>query len=328
MRIAEIHPERRNDKLPPPLRKTKLASKRFTTTRNKALHIYLDSLSPSGRGSIKTLLGLCVSIIGHQGPLESFDWSQLGFEQVHAIRATLLEAGYAVNSINLALAALKGISKIAFNLGDINADDLLRINAVKSLKGNAVRTGRRLTNREVAELLSCRDGLTCPATMARDRAILLVGIGAGLRCSEICHLDTRDLDLIKGSLVVKEGKGRKHRQIYLAADIIVSLRRWLGYRGNSEGALFNRILKNGKIGHQRLSASGLAYSLRSLQTNAGVDVFTPHDLRRTFITQLLENGVDLNTVRQLAGHSDVSTTIRYDKRDLEWQRQASQSISF
>ena len=312
----------------PLLRKTKLTNKHFIATRNKALQIYLDSLSPSGRGSIKTLLGLSVSIVGHKGPLESFDWSQLSFEQVHAIRSTLLEAGYAVNSINLALAALKGISKIAFNLGEINADDLLRINAVKSLKGNAVRTGRRLTNTEITKLLSSGNTLTCPATQARDKAILLVGIGAGLRCSEICQLDISDIDLIKGILIVKHGKGRKHRQIYLAADIIGSLRRWLEYRGHNGGALFNRILKNGRISKQRLSASGLAYSLRSMQTHAGVEAFTPHDLRRTFITQLLENGVDLNTVRQLAGHSDVSTTIRYDKRDLEWQRNASQSISF
>ena len=75
-----------------------------------------------------------------------------------------------------------------------------------------------------------------------------------------------------------------------------------------------------------LSPSGLTYILKSLQTLADIPSFTPHDMRRTFITQLLENGVDLNTVRQLAGHSDVSTTVRYDKRDIEWQKQASQNI--
>ncbi len=77
-----------------------------------------------------------------------------------------------------------------------------------------------------------------------------------------------------------------------------------------------------------MSYSGLAFALENLQRLAGISEFTPHDMRRTFITQLLEKGIDLNTVRQLAGHSDVSTTVRYDKRDLDWQNKASEAIVF
>jgi integrase/recombinase XerD len=308
--------------------KTKLSTSTFKTEVKSAYAIYLDSLAPTGRKSLKTLLNQCASILGHQEPIERFDWSTLTFEKVHLIRSVFTEARYAVNSINLVLAGLKGIAKTAFNLGQIDADTMLRINSVKSLKGNAVRTGRRLSTAEVTKLLASCHTIPCPTVRSRDRAILLVGIGAGLRCSEICSLNLSDIDFKSGILFVREGKGRKHRQIYLAADILQALLEWKKYRNGNRDALFSKIIKSGKVTDSRLSSSGLDYMLASLQTLSSVEKFTPHDLRRTFITQLLEKGVDINTVRQLAGHSDVSTTTRYDKRDVEWQKKASRDMNF
>lgn len=308
--------------------KTKLLTSTFKSELKSAYAIYLDSLAPTGRRSLRTLLQQCASILGHQKPIDRFDWNTLTFEKVHLIRSALTEAGYAVNSINLALAGLKGIAKTAFNLGQIDADTMLRINSVKSLKGSAVRTGRRLTSAEITKLLASCQTIPSPAVRSRDRAILLVGIGAGLRCSEISSLNLNDVDFNNGILTVKEGKGRKCRQIYLAADILRALNEWRQYCSGSCDALFRKILKNGKVTESRLSSSGLDYTLASLQALSDVEKFTPHDLRRTFITQLLERGVDINTVRQLAGHSDVSTTTRYDKRDIEWQKKASREISF
>ena len=55
---------------------------------------------------------------------------------------------------------------------------------------------------------------------------------------------------------------------------------------------------------------------------------TPHDLRRTYITQLLDQGIDLNTVRQMAGHADISTTVIYDKRDDKAMQQAAKTLSY
>lgn len=193
---------------------------------------------------------------------------------------------------------------------------------------NATRTGRRLSKPEITKLLSASNKLKYPSMKSRDLAIILVGIGAGLRCSEICALNIDDVDLNNGLLLVREGKGRKSRKIYLAEEIIVALQQWIACRGTSDGSLFSKILKNGSITRNAMSSSGLAFTLENLQQLANIPTFTPHDMRRTFITQLLEKGIDLNTVRQLAGHSDVSTTVRYDKRDLDWQRKASQAIVF
>ena len=306
--------------------KTKLEKQARPLLSGSAYDIYLNSLAVSGRNSVATLLNQSITILGYEGAPERYHWHQLTFEKVHLIRATLIEAGYSVNTINLSLSALKGVAKTAFNLGKMSADDMMRINSVKSLKGNAVRNGRRIIHAEINKLLG--DNSSDTAKSARDKALLSIGVGAGLRRSEICALDIGDVDFKHGLLTVKQGKGRKHRQIYLAKDLLIALKAWLKYRGLSEGALFTRIRKNGQLTLKRLSANGLAYVLDSLQTQCNVDSFSPHDMRRTFITQLLEKDVDLNTVRQLAGHSDISTTIKYDKRDIESQKRASQGIRF
>ena len=91
-------------------------------------------------------------------------------------------------------------------------------------------------------------------------------------------------------------------------------------------ALFNRIQRNGRVASQPLTTNGLTGILAQLQHDAGIARFTPHDMRRTFITRLLEQGVDINTVRQLAGHSDISTTTRYDYRDEGMKVSASRHI--
>lgn len=93
--------------------KTKLSTSKFKAEMKSAYAIYLDSLAPIGRKSMKTLLQQCASILGHEQPIECFDWSTLTFEKVHLIRSVFTEAGYAVSSINLALAGLKGVAKTA-----------------------------------------------------------------------------------------------------------------------------------------------------------------------------------------------------------------------
>jgi|GEM_PF-1239694 len=91
--------------------KTKLSTLTIKAKTKSAYAIYLDSLAPTGRKSMRTLLQQCASILGHEKPIERFDWSTLTFEKVHLIRSAFTEAGYAISSINLALAGLKGVAK-------------------------------------------------------------------------------------------------------------------------------------------------------------------------------------------------------------------------
>nr|WP_255666820.1 site-specific integrase [Buttiauxella sp. W03-F01] len=199
-------------------------------------------------------------------------------------------------------------------MGQLDADRLTRIRSVRRVNGNARRQGRALDSGEVRAMLDAAAAF--PAVRCqRDRTILLILCGAGLRASELVGLNVEDINTTDGILRVREGKGRKSREVHLARKVRTQLRRWLKVRGGRDGPLFSRISRADRSGAQRLTTTGLTGLLAQLRDAAEVAYFTPHDLRRTFITRLLEQGADINIVRQLAGHADVSTTTRYDCRN-------------
>lgn len=138
-------------------------------------------------------------------------------------------------------------------------------------------------------------------------------------------LERRDYD--NSVLTVRQGKGRKYREIHVADAVDKAIRAWLKVGADeADSALFSRIQRNGKVASQPLTTTGLTGILADLQQTSGIARFTPHDMRRTFITRLLEQGVDINTVRQLAGHSDISTTTRYDCRGESMKISASRRL--
>lgn len=101
---------------------------------------------------------------------------------------------------------------------------------------------------------------------------------------------------------------------------------WLKARGKAPGALFCPAPWQ-KVRIARLCAGAVVCAFKRLSTLAGVERFTPHDLRRTFISTLLDRGADLATVQSLAGHASVSTTTRYDRRGNETKRRTVQLLA-
>jgi integrase len=298
--------------------------------RHNGYHAYLDSLSPTGRKAMTALLKQATRLLDYQGDPESFAWHQLDFAQVQSVRSLLLELEYSTNTINTLLSALKGVAKTAFQLGHMNSDTLLRLQQVKVVRGNSSRNARSLSHLDVRELLQACESHRHITRQRRDSCILMLGINAGLRAAELCALNLNDIDLRTGKIVVRKGKGRKRRELYVSPSTLTHLKQWLRHRHYSEGdqetPLFVPLTKNGGLMEKRLSQRGLGYLVKVLHQKARVEPFTPHDLRRTFITQLLEQGTDLNLVRQLAGHNDISTTVRYDKRNHQWLKHASQNL--
>lgn len=291
-------------------------------------HIYLQSLSPTGRRSMVSLLNTCTKLLGSPGKAEEFDWSSFSYAKAMLIRSAMLQADYAINTINMAISALKGIMKTAFNLELIDADRLGRVNAIKPVKGNALkRQGRVLCAEEVQSLVKACERLTGPASM-RNKALLLTALCTGLRCSELCALTIANIDLRTGQLLVASGKGRKQRIVYINRQTTEAIQAWLAIRTNKPGPLFIRVLKGQHLTMLPLTPNGVVHLLQNLQKQANIAPFAPHDLRRTFITRLLDNNVDLNTVRQMAGHSDISTTIRYDKRNESSYQTKVSRLSF
>ncbi|EKN6001684.1 site-specific integrase [Yersinia enterocolitica] len=300
--------------------KLKLAVSPQTTT---VFDAYINSLAVSGRGGITSLLNHCARILSKRSTAQTYPWELLDFGKVAKVRMTMLDEGYAVSTVNMALSALRAIAKTAFNFDQMNVDVLLRINAVVRVKGDTTRKGRALTRQEIRQLLKVAKSHQEPARRCRDAAILLTLCGAGLRVGELIKLQPGDY--ADGVLVVRQGKGRKYREIYVAPTLDKALTAWLAMSGEGD-ALFKKIYRSGLPASKALTTAGVTAILEQLRITARVTEFTPHDLRRTFITQLLEQGADINTVRQLAGHSDISTTIRYDHRGDEAKVMASQRL--
>jgi integrase/recombinase XerD len=263
--------------------------------------LYLDSLAPTGRRAIRSALTMAACVLGFEGELETLPWALLDYQRIAYIRTTLQQQHKATNTINFTLCALRGVMKACFNLKLISADQLLAINQIKPARGQRLISGRSLTSKEVHKLLRvCQRDHS--AIGLRDYAVMTVMLVTGLRRSELTALQLTDFNSRSGVLNIEAGKGNKQRQLYLNPDTRKVIRQWRAYRGIDDGWLFNPISKNGQWANRQLTGQGVFDIVQSRAQQAGIGVVRPHDLRRTFITHLLENGVDLNTTRQLAGH--------------------------
>ncbi|MCC7518937.1 MAG: tyrosine recombinase XerC [Verrucomicrobiae bacterium] len=141
----------------------------------------------------------------------------------------------------------------------------------------------------------------------RDRAILETLYGCGLRVQELAGLRRRDVDLV-GDTARVFGKGARERIVPLGRFAVHAIRAYLGLRGEGRG---EEALFVGRDG-QRLGARGVQRLLKPLLRHAGLSVaLTPHKLRHSFATHLLDRGADLRSVQQMLGHRRLGTTQMY-----------------
>lgn len=292
--------------------------------------LYLQSLAPTGRSGMACMLKVACAFLGWKKAPERCPWAQLSYQQVVSAKAAMLEAGYAINSVNMALAGLKSIARVAFHVGSMPAEQWMRIQSVKAVKGNVLRKGRVLSKTDIQAVLKASTLQNSAVKRIRDRALFLVGCAGGLRCAELIALQIGDLDVQAGCLQILHAKGRKQREIYLSKPTLQALQQWIRVLPDTapESPLFRQIDRYGGIKTVPLSKSGITNILTTLQRLSGIARFSAHDMRRTFITHLLMRGEDINTVRQLAGHTSVNTTAIYDFRGEHTLRKASQSIRF
>jgi hypothetical protein len=128
-------------------------------------------------------------------------------------------------------------------------------------------------------------------------------------------------------MLVIRGKRSKQRTAYLVDGAIAALGDWLEIRGGDPGPLFLAMNKSGRpIYGRRMTPQAIYHLLATRAKRAGVKFFTPHDLRRTFVSNLLDAGVDIATVAKMAGHSNIQTTARYDRRPEEAKQRAARLL--
>jgi integrase/recombinase XerD len=287
--------------------------------------VYLAGLTPTGRRSQLHALKVIAGLLLPGQPVDplSLPWATLRFQHTAAIRAQLVDL-YRPATVNRMLCAIRGVLKATWRLGQLSGEDYQRAVDVASVTGETLPAGRELSPGEISGLMAACENDPAPAG-ARDAAIIALMYSCGLRRAEVASLDLDNYDLETGRLVV-EGKRSKERTSYLTNGALDAMADWLTVRGSEPGALFLAINKGGKLRAGRMTNQAIYNVLAKRGELAGVKAFTPHDMRRTFVSDLLEAGADIATVAKMAGHSSVNTTARYDRRPEESKRKAAQLL--
>ena len=286
---------------------------------NPALVYLAAKPSAAGRRGLQRSLDRAAEIL--TGGLATsgllVNWPEVRYQHVQALRAVLLEQA-APATVNHVLAAVRGTMREAFNLEQISADTLARITAVRNVPGSRLPAGRHLSPGEIIRLFdACGDS----PVGARDAAMLALLYGCGLRRSEAVAVLLADYD--DGTLTIRHGKGDKERLVYCPPAGQDAVDAWIARRGRWPGALLCPLVKGGHVLQRAMTAQAVMMRMRFLARHASVKQFSPHDLRRTFVGELLNNGADLSSVQQLAGHASSSTTQRYDRRPEDAKRKTA-----
>src|SRR4051794_33244977 len=150
---------------------------------------YLAGLSPNGRLAMGKRLRAVAGLLGV--PVDTVAWHELRFAHVAAIRQHLTERGAAPATVNLTLAALRGVARYARNLGLLPAEEYERIRDVRPARGSRLPAGRAATSGELAALVHACAADASPAG-ARDTAVLAVLYTGGVRRAELAGLDLAD----------------------------------------------------------------------------------------------------------------------------------------
>jgi len=211
----------------------------------------------------------------------------------------------------------------------MSAEAYQRACDVDTVRGETLPAGRAIASGELIGLMSA-----CAKTEklagARDAAMLALLYGCGLRRAELVTLDVADFDAgseaDRGTLKV-QGKRNKQRRVPVVGGAVEALTDWLSIRGTEAGPLFVRIRKSDRMTGERLTTQAVYHVLSQRVLEAGITIAcSPHDMRRTFIGDLLDAGADIATVQKLAGHANVTTTARYDRRGEATKRKAAQML--
>lgn len=285
--------------------------------------VYLAQLtSEDSVPAMKSALGKIASMVNEGSTAETLSWHELRFQHTQAIRAELVRS-YGPRTVNRMLSALRGVMKAAWQLGQIETDDYQRAMDFKGLKTTGLPpAGRVVSIEEVRTVLVAAVKQEEPKSW-RDQALLVTMFAGGLRRQEASALDAEHFDVSTGEVTVRRGKGGKFRTTYLAEGYREWVEPWARFqRERGCEPMFVRWNKNKGPTTRRLSNAGIDYVLGELVDLAEIDDLTPHDLRRTFATDLLENGADILMVQKLMGHADVKTTAIYDRRG-ETSKQAA-----
>ena len=271
--------------------------------------------------------------------IHEFPWDQLTPAHAAAIRASIAASGLSTASKNKMINGIRGVIKSAWRLELIDGERSERVRDVlKTIRTVSDEPSGRYVEWGERKALFIACGRDETPRGARDAATLAL-LCIGLRRSEVCSLNMSDFDPATGRLAIRQSKGGRTRNIYVDNGALQAMKLWLSVRGDERGALILPVTRSGTtVLHTkkprgsttkkpaRMTDNAIYAILSRRIDEAGINPFTPHDLRRTVISDLLDSGVDLPTVQAHAGHANPMTTARYDRRGDRAKRKAAGTI--
>ena len=257
------------------------------------------------------------SVTAYRRDLDAFvEWAgRLGLEDPTAVDrralrryvAFLTTRGYARRTIARHVASLRRYFDWLRRRGRIEVDPSARLSA----PGHDGRLPRVLRRDEIEALLDegppPTDDPVEAALAQRDRAVLEILYGSGLRVAEACGLRPVDIDLSRSRLTVW-GKGSKQRTVPLSAPAVDALRQWLDH---GRAVLVDADTPDDVVFVNRRAHPLTPRDVRRILDRRAAGPAHPHALRHTFATHLLDGGADLRAVQELLGHADLATTQLY-----------------
>ncbi|MCH9674397.1 MAG: tyrosine-type recombinase/integrase [Gammaproteobacteria bacterium] len=331
-----------------PLRHTDLATQSLLGRAASGRRTYISRLNQAAQAwGFETPVPIGLSHKEAQAFLreryKTVPWHQVRAEHVNLLKQRLLDDQKSHRTINLTLAAVRAVAKEVFLTGQMSGDDLKRIELIKGVTGSRLPAGRHVASGEIVAITEAcaRDP---SAAGVRDQAILALLYACGLRRLEVAKLQRDNLrnrvdaSDDNGRFIQLVGKKNKERKNFPDDGSWAAIDDWLALRGSYEGPLFCPVNKGGRVllGKGMSDQSIYKIVIKRIKEAGLVNRATPHDLRRSFVTVMLDKGKDLKIVADLVGHSSVETTAIYDRRDdtkrknaqaaMHWPYRPAQSL--
>ncbi len=230
---------------------------------------------------------------------------------VQRYAAQLRDAGMSPASINQRLSAIRKLAIEAADNGALDSQVANGIKAVRGIRQEGTRTGNWLTKQEARKMLDAPD--TVKLKGLRDRAILAVLIGCGLRRAEAAklrfdHVQQRDGRWVLVDLI---GKRNKVRSVPMPSWSKVAIDAYASVAGLSVGQVFRPINKGGRMTGESMTEQAIYNIVSEYATTLGRGQIAPHDLRRTFAKLAHKGGSAVDQIQLSLGHGSIQTTERY-----------------
>jgi len=232
--------------------------------------------------------------------------------QVNAYKNYLLsEMEYAPSTINLRLSAIRKLAREAADNGVMDPALAQGVNNVQGVTTHGIRTGNWLTLQQAQKLIRTPDITTLKGL--RDRAILAVMIGGGLRRSEVANLTFDHVKMREARWLIVDlvGKGRRVRSVPIPAWADSAIDEWTTTANIHEGNIFRSINKGDNISGDDMTPQAVADVVKLYADQCGIVDLAAHDLRRTYAKLARQGDADLQQIQLSLGHASVKTTERY-----------------